>query len=627
MRSAPYPDNERERIDTLNGYRIMDTLPEQAYDDITFIAAQICNTPIALVSLVDDGRQWFKSRHGLDAEETPRRLAFCAHAILEPDSLFIVEDATKDERFDDNPLVTSEPHVRFYAGAPLVARDGIALGPLCVIDHQPRTMTDAQQQALKALSRQVVAQLELRKSIQRLETGGKALQQSYDALQIRARQVERSRDELVDMCQMLEEQADVIEQDLHRAEIIQRSLLPHDAPRLKDFCVRSLYRPGRNVGGDLFDVVSIDERYLALVIADASGHGVSAAMLSVLFKHRMRVLDEQTGQPLRPSEALSKLNDAMRSDVALPGAFVTALVCLLDLEGHEVILASAGHPPALQVHTDGSFKLLTHTGPPLGLCADAEYGERSVHLDDGDRLLLYTDGLLDLGGNDPPTMNDLAEALRKSGTDRRSLGQFLEEVSHGQEREDRDDVTLLQIEARAGKSYFFEPADELAIEPEAGEVAPEMTFAETEGATFIALSGRVTWTFADALLESGSAVLDSGRRLIIDLGDCEQLDSTVLGTFHELFERGSDLDIMLQNVSEPLRASFEELSMEPVLMRIAAEPLPLPKVWQPIERSAHSLARQRQRLLKAHEVLASLSEENREEFQSVIDALRATDTD
>ena len=122
-------------------------------------------------------------------------------------------------------------------------------------------------------------------------------------------------------------------------------------------------------------------------------------------------------------------------------------------------------------------------------------------------------------------------------------------------------------------------------------------------------------------------MLNSGRRLIIDLGDCEQLDSTVLGTFHELFERGSDLDIMLQNVSEPLRASFEELSMEPVLMRIAAEPLPLPKVWQPIERSAHSLARQRQRLLKAHEVLASLSEENREEFQSVIDALRATDTD
>jgi serine phosphatase RsbU (regulator of sigma subunit)/anti-anti-sigma regulatory factor len=627
MRSAPLPDNERERLDTLNGYRIMDTLPEQAYDDITFIAAQICNTPIALVSLVDDGRQWFKSRHGLDAAETPRSLAFCAYAILEPSSLFIVEDATKDERFDDNPLVTGEPHVRFYAGAPLVARDGIALGTLCVIDHQPRTMTDAQKQALQALSRQVVAQLELRKSIHKLETSGDALQQSYNALRKRARQVERSRDELADMCQMLEKQADFIERDLHRAEIIQRSLLPHDAPPLKDFCIRSLYRPGRSVGGDLFDVVSIDERYLALVIADASGHGVSAAMLSVLFKHRMQVLDEQTGGPLRPSEALSKLNDAMRGDVTLPGAFVTAVICLLDLQGHEVLLASAGHCPALHVHTDGNFELLAQTGPPLGLCADAVYGERSVHLDDGDRLLLYTDGLLDLGGSEPPTMKDLAEALRKSGTDQRSLGEFLEVVSHGQEREDRDDVTLLQIEARAGESYFFEPAGELAIEPETGAAAPEMTFAETEGATFIALSGRVTWTFADALLESGSAVLDAGRRLVIDLGNCEQLDSTLLGTLHELFERGSERDIVLQNVSDPLRASFEELSMAPVLTRIVAKPLPLPEVWQSIERSAHSLVRQRQRLLKAHEVLASLSEENREEFQSVIDALRAPDAD
>jgi anti-anti-sigma regulatory factor len=224
-------------------------------------------------------------------------------------------------------------------------------------------------------------------------------------------------------------------------------------------------------------------------------------------------------------------------------------------------------------------------------------------------------------------MKDLAEALRKSGTDQRSLGEFLEVVSHGQEREDRDDVTLLQIEARAGESYFFEPTGELAIEPETGAAAPEITFAETEGATFIALSGRVTWTFADALLESGSAVLDAGRRLVIDLGACEQLDSTLLGTLHELFERGSELDIVLQNVSDALRASFEELSMEPVLSRIVAKPLPLPEVWQPIERSAHSLVRQRQRLLKAHEVLASLSEENREEFQSVIDALRAPDQD
>ena len=167
MIEAPLPDNEQERLRELEDLDILDTLEEQAYDDLTEIAAQICDVPIALVSLVDAGRQWFKSHHGLDARETPRALAFCAHAILD-DQLFIVEDSTKDPRFADNPLATGVPHVKFYAGAPLVISKNVRLGTLCVIDDHPRSLSQQQKSALQALARQVVSQLELRRSLKAL---------------------------------------------------------------------------------------------------------------------------------------------------------------------------------------------------------------------------------------------------------------------------------------------------------------------------------------------------------------------------------------------------------------------------------------------------------------------------
>ena len=161
---AEIPGNEAQRLRALESYGVLDTLPEECYDDITHLASQVCGTPIALVSLVDDDRQWFKSRVGLDAEETPRDIAFCAHAILETD-LMVVADAREDPRFSDNPLVRGEPRIRFYAGAPLLAPGGEALGTLCVIDRQRRTLSESQADSLRALSRQVMAQLELRRHV------------------------------------------------------------------------------------------------------------------------------------------------------------------------------------------------------------------------------------------------------------------------------------------------------------------------------------------------------------------------------------------------------------------------------------------------------------------------------
>ncbi|MDH3458754.1 MAG: sensor domain-containing diguanylate cyclase [Gemmatimonadota bacterium] len=162
--TPPIPPDEPDRLETLEQYDILDTAPEQAYDDLTLLASEMCDAPIALVSFVDSERQWFKSRIGLEVAETPRDVAFCAHAVASQETL-IVPDAMQDKRFADNPLVTDEPQIRFYAGAPLITPDGHALGTLCVIDRKPRTLTAKQQQALEALSRQVVSQLELRRKV------------------------------------------------------------------------------------------------------------------------------------------------------------------------------------------------------------------------------------------------------------------------------------------------------------------------------------------------------------------------------------------------------------------------------------------------------------------------------
>jgi signal transduction histidine kinase len=166
---APLPNNETQRLKVLDGYQILDTLPEEAFDDLTLLASSICNTPIALISLVDEKRQWFKSRVGLDATETPRELAFCAHAILSPSEPLIVSNALEDERFATNPLVLLDPKIRFYAGVPLVTPDRFPLGTLCVIDRVPRQLTSQQIAALQALGRQVLTQLELRLNLAKLE--------------------------------------------------------------------------------------------------------------------------------------------------------------------------------------------------------------------------------------------------------------------------------------------------------------------------------------------------------------------------------------------------------------------------------------------------------------------------
>lgn len=175
MTKATIHPKEKERLALLDSYSILDTLPEKDYDNLTQLAAEICQTPISLITLLDDKRQWFKSHYGLEASETPIEDAFCAHAITGDDPIFTVENAKEDIRFKDNPLVTGNPNIAFYAGIPLKNANGLPLGTLCVIDNKPRTLTQSQKESLDILSEQVINLLELRKNKLELERAHRKL--------------------------------------------------------------------------------------------------------------------------------------------------------------------------------------------------------------------------------------------------------------------------------------------------------------------------------------------------------------------------------------------------------------------------------------------------------------------
>ena len=222
---APLPENEAERLAALRGFGILDTPPELAYDELSALAAYICQTPIALISLVDEDRQWFKSRVGWTAAETPRDVAFCAHAILQSD-LFIIPDASADERFAKNPLVTSPPSIRFYASAPLVTGEGHAVGTLCVIDHKPRELTAEQARALRALSHQVVAQLRLRKQLAEQTRINAELAEANETLRVAIAHRQRTEQALRESEQWLDLAMRVSRQGPWEADLVAKRVTP-----------------------------------------------------------------------------------------------------------------------------------------------------------------------------------------------------------------------------------------------------------------------------------------------------------------------------------------------------------------------------------------------------------------
>ena len=359
---VPIPPDEAQRLLALAQYDVLDTEAEQAYDDITLIASQICRTPVAVISLIDSDRTWFKSKVGLKLSQTSRELAFSSHAIMGK-HIFEVGDASRDERFHTNPLVTNNPNVRFYAGAPLINPRGHAIGTLCVIDTVPRSLEPGQAQALEALGRQVVAQLELRKTNSRLKT------------------------------------------DLHTAARVQRALLPASSPTDTRAEFAWVFQPCDELGGDILNVFELDEHRIGFYLLDVSGHGVAAALMSVSASRMLAPLHDQTSlvrkrlsrgntlwQPVAPAQVAHQLNQRFTFDDNTTQYF-TLLYGLLDAQSRQARFVCAGHPSPIHLPCDGEPTNFDASGVPIGMVDCAEYAEWSLSLRPGDRLFLHSDGV------------------------------------------------------------------------------------------------------------------------------------------------------------------------------------------------------------------------------------------
>ncbi len=485
------------------------------------------------------------------------------------------------------------------------AVDALQLGAFDYLAKPPEV------QRVRVAVRNALDQIELVRERKRL----------YEQIELSNAQLAEKVDELEQLCRVLEEQAAVIQSDLDRAEIIQRALLPQEPPEMDGWCAETLYRAGNSVGGDFYDIILLDEDHVGLVVADAAGHGVAAAMLSVLFKLRLN-FRARGGELLTPSQVLGSLNGKLHKSISAPGAFITAAYVLQNRCTGHARLASAGHPPCVQTTSAGNSKLLERTGPALGLAAEAQYEECELQLDEGDRLLLYTDGVLG-SAETALTSEDLVRELSYT-SNRSEIPAKLYRAATEDASGERDDITMILLERGQGESHFDDTptAAERAGPPPASTEQSQLLKGVTPNRAFIRIIGTMTWTSSQTLLEAANDLLKSYDHLTIDLGDCEYLDSTCLGTLHEIvMSRPSAVNV--QQMPESIRALFEELKMNGVLSHASPTGATLPEAMESLQQVQLEQARQGQRMLRAHEVLAALNPENREKFKGVVDALRA----
>lgn len=347
-------------MDAVRRYDILDSPPDGAFDRITALAARLFEVPIAIVSIVDSDRIWFKSHHGLDVPEIDREPGLCASAIL-GDRPWIVTDARVDPRTLANPLVAGDFGLRFYAGVPLHTGDGFNLGTLCVIDYEPRGTTEAEIATLSDLAAVVVDELELRLAARRtvgLETE-------------------------------LRHHAETV------ASTLQESLVPPILPEIENLDLVSRYHVAQAdlVGGDFFDVVPT-EWGTALVVGDACGKGPMAAGLAGTARWTLHtvMIDE-----CDPAAALKRLNTVLASSTADQERYVTIVAASVSRAGNhlQVDVALGGHPSPLLLRSDGSLEALGITGPIVGWAFDSSWVSTTGVLNPGDALVLYTDGLLE----------------------------------------------------------------------------------------------------------------------------------------------------------------------------------------------------------------------------------------
>jgi sigma-B regulation protein RsbU (phosphoserine phosphatase) len=410
--TALLPPNETERLAAVHRYDVLDTPPDGAFERITALAARLFDVPIAIVSIVDTDRIWFKSHHGLDIIQIDREPGLCASAILQPEP-WLVTDAKLDPRTLANPLVAGEFGLRFYAGVPLTTRDGFNLGTLCVIDQQPREVTPDQVATLTDLASLVMDELELRLAARR-------------TIGLEA-ELRRSAEEV--------------------AGALQEALLPAEVPDVPGLDIVARYHVAYRdqVGGDFYDVVADGAGGCAVVVGDACGKGTLAASLTGVARWTLRTV---TVDAWTPASALARLNHVLVHGHGDPERYCTLALASLRPRpggGVDLTMGLAGHPHPLAIRTDGRVERVGRTAPVVGWMLDAEFADVADRLEPGDVLVMFTDGMLEAvaghGSTDDARLHTLLSPL--AGSTAAEIAAALDDALGGEEL--RDDAAFLVV--------------------------------------------------------------------------------------------------------------------------------------------------------------------------------------
>lgn len=389
MIMAQIPHNETERLADLYALEILDTASEDRFDRITRLATRLFDVPIAYVAMIDANRQWFKSKQGLCHESTARDISFCAHTILRDEPL-VIHDAREDDRFFDNPMVTGEPHVVFYAGHPLRGPGGTNVATLCVVDQKPRSWSERDAQAFADLAAMVERELNM-----------------YSLIE--------AQKELLSLKNEIVASRQALTEELNEAASYVRSLLPQpmETPLRLDW----RYHASSKLGGDAFGYHWLDDEHLAIYLLDVTGHGISSALLSISIMNMIR--SASLPQPADPHHVLTTLNRSFPMDDH-DNKFFTMWYGVLHVPTRQLRYAGGGHPPALLIsrgeNGHSNLHQLHSQGLVVGVDPEADYPVTEHMLNCGDRLYLYSDGVFELFDEDRNllTLSGFTELLHRT---------------------------------------------------------------------------------------------------------------------------------------------------------------------------------------------------------------------
>jgi len=382
--------DEVARQRALNDLGIVDTPPEERFDRVTRLAKQLFGVESAAITLIDHDRQWFKSRQGIVDPETPRSQAFCDITIRTSETMSVV-NALDDPRFAENPLVTGDPNIRFYAGHPLVAAGGERVGALCVFDPNPRVFSEAEKALLRDLALWVQNEL-------------------------------------------------TVSKELDRATEVQRSLLPKSLLSLPGYEVAGECLQARAVGGDFYDWYPVAEGAV-FTLADVMGKGIGSAIIAATVRAVLR-------SGLRNQNIAMTLDAAaatLETDLDQAGTFVTLFHSRLDMDSGELRYVDAGHGISFIVRAAGGMTRLATTNFPLGSGLDEEWDERVVTIEPGDTLVLISDGVLDLFDGTLDSLVGVEQMVRDTET----ASAFVEAIVRKTGDQAEDDVTIVAVRRNA----------------------------------------------------------------------------------------------------------------------------------------------------------------------------------